>query len=472
MTLVVCTDHGTPAPDAFEGNFDIVGVEGLCSHPSSLSDAGVTNPEAVILHTGEYDLGFVQSAVRKTGVDPLGVPVVVLADVPARSVLGTLGAGAIARHRGFRGAGPEHAKLHWPRLMSRRRLFALNVPQYIAAPSIDPALCSAGRGCRLCVESCPTRALARVDGVITYSVDDCVSCGICVTTCPTGATSNPATTPRQIAAQVAAFTASCRQPIGIRFHCREAEPRAVAGGWYPVEVPCTGMLSIGWLLAPLLLGVSAVAAEPCAHSGCSLGNDGRLAERSTEAAAICGILGFGSDRVRSSAHGAMPDPIGSLPAPALGEMHDADVFLAMATLGSKDVEVPTSVGAVGVVSIDEAVCTICEQCIAVCPTGALNARRSGSVVEIGFDSTNCVGCSMCMATCPEQAEHAITLDRRFDVDELMTGRHPLISGSTAMCEVCGGEIAPSAMLDRIRSMLGSEHAGTLSLIGRRCIDCR
>jgi Pyruvate/2-oxoacid:ferredoxin oxidoreductase delta subunit len=153
-------------------------------------------------------------------------------------------------------------------------------------------------------------------------------------------------------------------------------------------------------------------------------------------------------------------------------MHDADMFLAMATLGSKNVELTTSVGAVGVVSIDEAVCTMCEQCTTVCPTGALNARRHGNAIEIAFDSAICVGCSMCVTTCPERAEHAITVDRRFDVDDLTAGRHTLISGSTAMCESCGGQIAPSAMLDRIRSMLGAEHAGTLSLIGRRCIDCR
>jgi Pyruvate/2-oxoacid:ferredoxin oxidoreductase delta subunit len=472
VTLVVCTDRGTPVPDAFNGTYEVVGVEGLCSEPSSLSDAGVTNPEALLLHTGEYDVGFVQGAIRTTGVDPLGVPVVALANLPTRSALGTLGAGAIARHRGFGGAGPEHAKLHWPKLMSRRRLLALNVPQYISVPSIDPKLCSAGHGCRLCVESCPTLALLPADRGISYSVEDCVACGICVTTCPTGATSNPATTPRQIAAQIAAFTASCQEPIGIRFHCRDAKPRAVEADWYPIEVPCTGMLSIGWLLAPLLLGVSAVSAEPCTHSGCPLDNDGRLTERSTQAATICTSLGFGNDRIRPSAQGTMPDPIGLFPAAAVGDMHDADMFLAMATLGSKNVEVATSVGSVGVVLIDEAVCTMCEQCTMVCPTGALNAQRDGNAIEIAFDSAICVGCSMCVATCPERAEHAITVDRRFDVDDLTAGRHTLISGSTATCERCGGQIAPSAMLNRIRSMLGAEHAGTLSLIGRRCIDCR
>ena len=472
MTLVVCTDHGTPVPGTLEDGYDVVGVAGLCGEPSALTEAGVTNPEAMILHTGEYDLGFVQGAVRKTGVDPLGVPLISLGDLPTVSVLRTLGAGAIARHRAFQGAGPEHAKLQWPQVMSRRRLFALSVPQYVAAPSINAELCSADSGCRLCVESCPTQALVPSGGAISYSVDTCAACGICVTTCPTGATHNPAATPSQIAAQVTAFTASSREPTGIRFHCRDARPSAVEGAWYPIEVPCTGMLSIGWLLAPLLLGASAVSAEPCTPSGCALAHDWRLAERSGEAAAICSTLGFGGDRVRPSAQGAMPDPIDSFPAAALGDMRDTDVFLALATLSSKNLAVPTSIGAVGVASINETACTICEMCTTVCPTGALDARHYQDTVDITFDARKCIGCSMCVATCPEQAKHAIVIDQRFDVDALAAGPHTLISGSSAMCEKCGGQIAPSAMLNRIRSMLGAEHAGTLSLIEKRCIDCR
>ena len=232
------------------------------------------------------------------------------------------------------------------------------------------------------------------------------------------------------------------------------------------------MLSIGWLLAPLLLGASAVSAEPCTPSGCGLANDLRLAERSAEAEAILGTLGFGGDRVRSSAQGAMPDPIEALPASALGDMRDADVFLALATLGSKNLKVPSSIGAVGVASINETACTICEMCTTVCPTGALGARRYQGTVEITFDANKCIGCSMCVATCPEQAKHAIVIDRRFDSNDLAAGRHTLISGSTTMCEVCGNQVAPLAMLNRIRSMLGEEHEPTLSLIGRRCTECR
>jgi ferredoxin len=478
MTLVVCTDHATPLPEALGPAYEVVGLEGLCSDPSSLVEAGVANPEVLMLHTGEYDLGFVQGAIRRTGVDPLGVPVITLADMPTESDLQTVGAGAIARHRAFPGAGPEHAKLFWPKLMSRRRLFALNVPQYIAAPSIDATLCSAEYGCRLCVETCPTLALLRKDGRIVYSVEACVACGICTTTCPTGATTSPAATPQQVLAQITAMVASRTTPIGVRFHCRESTPIRISDSWFPVEVPCTGMLSIGWLLTPLLLGVASVSADPCTTSGCSRGNDERLFEHSTEAAAICEALGFEGDRIGRSSTFPLPDPIAdmlleSVPSTTVADMRDTDVVLAMASVASvDDITIKTSIGAAGVVVIDDQACTVCEQCATVCPTGALRAHRTDEVVDITLDTAVCVGCSMCVATCPEKGKGAIVVHRRFDIAELKVGRHTVRTASTVACEVCGAPIAPSAMLDRIGSMLGPDHTGTLDLIGRRCIDCR
>ncbi len=473
MTLVLCSDHGTPVPTGDRGAYDTVGVAGLCSDPSTLLRAGVANPEALILHAGEFDLGFVQGAIRKAGVDPLGVPVIALANIPTEPELRTVGAGLVDRRRAFPGAGPENAKLSWPELISRRKLFALKVPQYIAAPSIDSSLCTAGHGCRLCVESCPTQALTPVNGEISYSVEACVSCGICVTTCPTGATVNPAATPGQVAAQIAAMVVSADERIGVRFHCRGAQPRVFGDSWYPIEVPCTGMLTVGWLLAPLLLGVAAVSVDPCADSGCPLGNDNRLQQRQSAAAAICDELDLGQDRVRFAKQGPLPDPIGVVPTAAVGAMRDTDVFLALTHMAPiSDVSIETSVGAVGVVSIDEESCTVCEQCTTVCPPGALKVNRTDGAIEISFDATLCVGCSMCVATCPEIDKEAITLHRRFDSGELAVGRHAVRTESTEMCEKCGNPIAPSAMLERIRSMLGPEHAGTVDLIGRRCISCR
>lgn len=473
MTIVVCTDHGTPLPHMDRLTTEFMAVAGLCQEPSGLSDADVTDLEALVLHEDEYDLGFIQGAIRRLGVDPLGVPIVTLTDTATPEQLPVLAAGVVARHRAFRGARPENAKMAWPSLVSRRRLFALGVPQYIGAPSIDPVPCTAQHGCRLCVESCPVSALKSVSGSIAYNVDTCVACGICVTTCPTGATVNPTATKEQITAQIEAMVSVAEDPVGIEFRCREARPRPLEDGWYPIEVPCTGMLTIGWLLGPLMLGAGAVAAPPCGTTGCSIGNDDLVAEHLSNASSILSEFAISQQRILNEGRGAVPQPLTDMDTAPLANFNDTTVYLALAAVAKiPDAVFASTTGSVGVVTINELACTACEQCTVVCPSHALASRRREETVEISFDPFLCVGCGMCLSICPEHRRGAITLKRDFDVEELTLGPRLVFTGPTSTCEVCGKPIAPSAMLERIQSMLGSEHARTLDLISRRCIACR
>ena len=473
MTVIVCTDHGTLLPHADRLKTDIMAAAVLCRDPSGLSDMDVTDLEALILHEGEYDLGFIQGAIRGLGVDPLGVPIVTLTGPATVDQLTVLAAGAVARRRAFGGARPEHAKMQWPTLMSRRRLFALGVPQYIGAPSVDPALCAADRGCRLCVEACPVSALEPVAGDITHNVDTCVACGICTTTCPTGATANPTATEEQIAAQIRAMISASASPIGIEFRCHDAGTGPLEDDWHPVEVPCTGMLTIGWLLAPLLLGAGAVAAPSCGPTGCMIGNDDRLAVHRSDASSMLSEFGMTEHHVLNEGKGAVPGPLSDGATSPLVNFDDTSVYLALsAVAGIADAVFTPTMGAVGIVTINELACTACEQCGAVCPSHALTGHQHEGTVEISFDPLRCVGCGMCVSICPERERGAITVERSLDVEELTLGRRIVLSGSTSACEVCGGPIAPSAMLDRIHSMLGPEHAGTLDLISRRCLNCR
>jgi ferredoxin len=473
MTIILCTDHETPLPHMDRLTTNVTEMAELCKDPSRLSDAGITDLEALILHEGEYDLGFMQGAIRVLGADPLGVPIVTLTDTATAEQLTVLVAGVVARHREFRGARPEHAKMQWPALMSRRRLFALGVPQYIGAPSIETALCTSEHGCRLCVEACPVSALESDSGNITYSVDTCVACGICVTTCPTGATVNPTATEEQIAAQIRAMISVSESPVGIEFRCRDATVEPLEEGWYPVEVPCTGMLTIGWLLAPLLLGAGAVAAPSCGTTGCSIGNDDLVAGHLSDASSMLVELGIPERHVLNEGRGAVPEPLRDVDTSSPENFNDTSVYLALAAVaGIADAVFTPATGAVGVVTIDELACTACEQCAAVCPSRALSTHQDEGTVEISFDPLRCVACGMCVSICPERDRGAITVRQNFDVEELTLGHRIVFSGSTSPCEICGGPIAPSAMLDRIESMLGPEHAGTLDLISRRCPNCR
>ena len=50
---------------------------------------------------------------------------------------------------------------------------------------------------------------------------------------------------------------------------------------------------------------------------------------------------------------------------------------------------------------DEATCTHCGACLAVCPSGALDVDRESWLVR--FDAQQCIGCELCIAACPAHA---------------------------------------------------------------------
>lgn len=53
------------------------------------------------------------------------------------------------------------------------------------------------------------------------------------------------------------------------------------------------------------------------------------------------------------------------------------------------------------VTRDEAKCTHCGSCLAVCPTEALAMDRS--TWRVGFDPQKCIGCEACIPACPPRA---------------------------------------------------------------------
>ncbi len=349
MTLVVCADQDTPVPQLDRLPCKVVAVPGLCRDPATISEAGVSDPQAILLHVDEFDVGLTQGAIRDTGTDPLGVPIVTLSDISSLDQIDVLAAGAIARHAAFPGSHPTNVKMRWPERISRRRLFPLNVPQYVGAPSIDPSSCTVEQGCTLCIDTCPASSLTLGPEGVQFDVDTCRACGICVTTCPTGATTNPAVTEGQISSQIEAMIHASADPIGIEFRCRDARPQPLTEGWFPVEVPCTGMLTIGWILAPIVLGTGAVAARTCGESGCGIGNDEVLASRRTEARKLLGELGLFTGMVRDRAEHAIPEVIGGGAVQHLSTFRDTDVLPALAglvnTADTKFVFDVTSIGA-------------------------------------------------------------------------------------------------------------------------------
>jgi ferredoxin len=466
-TILFCTEEEA-LPDIEVGDAVLIGVEDLCELPRQMVSLVADDERELVLavHRDRLQLGALQAAARRLGFDPMSLGLLDLRSVTEGDGLLRALAATRARLSRFPGSRPEQVKLLPPDRSTRRGLLSIGTPTYVAAPAIEHEICVAGDGCRVCVSGCPAGALSWDGGAVINDKTSCVACGICVTSCPTGAVINPIVTPDAIEAEISAAIGYGSDPIGIRYRCREA----VVGsehGWHQVEVPCTGMLTVGWLLAPLVLGAKEVDAVPCSAGGCPLGNDDRLEATIGDAATVLQVLGFEGGASTSIDHqAALMDgnrlfghgsTIGAI------QLLSASAPTATADLQAADV---------GTITIDSDVCTACEMCANVCPTDALQSSMAEECVLIDFDPRACVACGQCVLACPEIESDAITMTRGFDLVDWADGRRVIRREPTPMCEVCGQPIAPAAMLSRIESMLGEDDRGTLALIGRRCVNCR
>jgi NAD-dependent dihydropyrimidine dehydrogenase PreA subunit len=362
----------------------------------------------------------------------------------------------------------------FPTRLTRRSLFTIPQPAYVAVPGIDPLTCVSADGCTVCVGACPQNAYEWIQGKIAFDKDACQPCGQCLTACPAGAIANPVTTPAAIAAQIEAMVAASREPLAVAFRCATAKAGPVGVGWHAVDVTCTGMVTAPWALAPLVLGAAQVAVLPCSTNGCDRNLDGAAKEAVDYATDLLTALGIAGSRVTLTPtavlRSALPvtpvdDPFGSRAAPR--------VYQALRTVSKSPVsEVRGPAANVGVVGINPTTCTMCTMCAQVCPSGALQANYpEPGVLGISFDPGSCTACKQCVAVCPEAHRGAIAVEPGVDFTALDVGRVELNRSATFMCERCGQPVAPEATMDRIANLLGNP-TGLMGLLTRRCLACR
>ena len=478
-TVVLLCSHGASCTNA-TGQEKVTVVADLCRRPDRIKAALGEADRLVLGMCGrEYSLGAVQAEVRRAGLDPLGVEIFdVSGSTSEREAFDAVLNAKIARAGAFAGSSPANAKISFPQKVNRRELLRGAHHEYRAAPSVDTALCAAASGCRACVDVCPQEALSVSGQRVHHDRSICEPCGLCVTTCPTGATINPATTPSQLEAEIAALLDSSVGPTGARgiaFSCSQGKTAETPPGWHTVSLPCVGMVTPGYLLAPLLMGAGAVAARSCGDTGCPLGHDKRTLSAIDFCREFLQSLGESPDRVWSSPSSRPPEP---LPEAALedpfGPGGAVEVMLSLAAGGhsARSAIIDHPGAPTGLIDISTDTCTGCTMCAQVCPTGALAAADSRDRVTISFDPAKCSGCAQCIPLCPELDRGAISLQTRVDLTALAQGRTTLIEAGTVRCELCGGPIAPAPMLARITSMFGPEQEAVRTLITTRCRDCR
>ncbi len=462
-TIFVCCDEPNPAVDLTVPGAEVVQLDELCAKPRQIIPLVAEEETKLVfmIHRRHTNLGAIQAAVRELGLDALGIGVVDLAELTDGQQSALACRAKLARMSRYEGSAPEQVKLMPAERNTRRTFLSVGPPVYVGAPMINHDICTASDGCRICALRCPVGALDWGKGSMRYDVNTCVACGICVTACPVSATRNPVVDPATVETEISAVVDLATEPIGIRYRCRDSSVQGEPG-WHIVEVPCTGMLTLTWLLGPLLHGAMAVDAVACDQGGCRLGNGRRLEEVWSDFELVLGSMPQPlacAKPTSSIVNGWLSMPPGHVLAELLsGEGESASLELRAAD--------------VGLVSVDEAVCTACEMCCKICPTDALRSSMDGSGIHISFDHRACVGCEQCVGTCPERDRGAISVTHRFDSLEWVAGPKEVRHEPTPSCEVCGRPVAPAAMLDRIREMLGDDSSATVDLISRRCVDCK
>jgi ferredoxin len=297
---------------------------------------------------------------------------------------------------------------------------------------------------------------------------------MCVTACPAGAISSPTATPAALAAQIETVAVAAGAPIGIAFRCSHADARPLADGWQVVQVPCTGMVTAPWAIAPLLLGAAQVAVLRCSTTGCDRALDEAAEIAVAFATDLLTALGIAKDRVALTTDPIVHDPLPAVPvADPFGPRAAAHVYAGLRTAAENGgTQVTGTAAMLGVVTIDRDTCTMCTMCTQMCPTGALaGAYSDDGALTISFDPVECTACDQCIAVCPEVERGAIAVDHRVDFTALAAGRVELNRSATHICERCGQPVAPTAMMERLGEILGDDPR-LMSQLTTLCLACR
>ncbi len=384
--------------------------------------------------------------------------------------------------------------------VSRRGLLGLSPLRPRVVPSIDPLMCAAWNGCRLCLGACPRGALSAEGGEIRLNRVHCDGCGLCTAACPAGAICFPGWMAQELDAALQALLLTPVDSLPSRtiaIACQEAFGRLGAAlgrsqerlpGLLPMAVPNLGMATAFLVLRSLSLGAAGVMLFACSEGCRSHGGQGRLPEQMPALrdllaglgldGSLCGPFEFPADGQRvpeevSEFAGRAAEPRAGAAAEAakapLRTYHVAPALVGAAQRFGVSPETRVSGADLGFASLqlDGERCSLCGLCAAACPSRALHLSESGKKVTLWFVALQCAGCGLCVAACPESA---LAVKDHLSLGELSATARRLRTSAKAVCRRCGTAIAPSAMAAAVRRRLGGSER--LASLLEYCPDCR
>jgi ferredoxin len=501
--IVICGDvDGPSSPHRLEeleqalraelpGSLVLV-VPGICEGSKALADAlSELGPRRVAVgcraatqRRGELLAGLRRAGVAATGADIVDLQLAdaVVGQVVVEQSVALLGAAVVrVAHVGLDAPGQERTSLSVPGV-SRRSLFrAFDLARRPVAVWRRER-CSGGLACSACLSCCPRGALLEKQGRVVVDGDRCTGCGACVLACRNGAFALPGAFVEDLSAAAGVLVRSIKSgvpAIGIAITCQHSTsgPR-VGEQWLVLRVPSLEMVTAGWMLQLVNAGV-AVRLAACDAKECG----DRAADLERFVRDLGAVLGLSSGASAFSEVSAVRDRVAGAAA-AVGPNGDVRIELRepeatmqiLSALAAFDPGRSTwrAQGRgcpFGSVKIDSVACSLCEVCVATCPTGALSSERDESgLVSLNLDPGRCTACGACLDTCPEGA---VTLERAIEGADVAAGRRVVAVATEpeAMCEFCGaplvGRLSPAALV-----RAGGSHRFLTAGARAMCADCR
>lgn len=348
-------------------------------------------------------------------------------------------------------------------------------------------------GCTRCLETCPADALAsrqgRVEAWIEVDPNRCHGAGSCTSVCPTGAIEYRLPRPAPLEGYLAGLLAAYREAAGehpvVRFVTTSrhlTEPAEAAGHVLDIELEELGAAGLDHWLAALAAGAAEVRLQRDAATPATLQH--QLEAQFAQATALLTALGHAPGRLAwlpveddGSARDALPReiPLVARPQPPRegGKRERLNATLDwLAAQGTPHGEPhPLPAGApFGAIEVDLERCTLCQGCVALCPTPALSGGDD-TTPRLAFREADCIQCGLCAAGCPEQA---ITLAPGFLAAPARLETRVIKEEPAFACIRCGKPFATASTIASIQRKLADHpyFAGEARARLEMCEDCR
>ncbi|HEU5302265.1 MAG TPA: 4Fe-4S dicluster domain-containing protein [Acidimicrobiia bacterium] len=468
-------------------------IDRLCAAPASAGRAvarlGARRAVVAVCDHGAQ-LETLAARLGRSGLDPLGMEPIVLGPVLAGddgvSRAGRLVRAGLARLDAGPRDDPATTRLRFADgPVDRRALLTLPPVRYTPVAAVDETTCVGTERCGHCVTICPFSAITTTEGRARVERTSCASCGLCLSACPASAITLPGAS---LAEHEAGLLAADIEGNALAFVCERAAARLaydeIPPPWLPIEVPCAGMVTPGWILQGFAAGAGDVAVVACGEDcRCSAAVQVDAAvEIARDALALTGI---DRDRVHTSrtdrrdALGVFAEPVaeaiaGIVPGPVVLReplaTTSAVTAIASALGTGSDTQLETRrTPSIGIVDASATACTLCGACPTACPTGALRLDEDQGTSRLEFDPARCWACSSCISICPESA---LTLRPGIDLAALLVGPTALVEDTIARCARCDAPIGPRSMLERVVALIDDDNAMLRVAVTERCVDCR